>query len=77
MANTGNPPGWARVVEWLDTAGLDPVAEGFDQEDGWGTGTSSCGRCGVPALYPVGAMNDPLGRRPTDDWLAIISNRNG
>lgn len=29
-------PGRAQVVRWFDAEGLDVVAEGFDQEDGWG-----------------------------------------
>ena len=29
-------PGRDRVLAWLAAEGLDVVAEGFDQEDGWG-----------------------------------------
>ena len=29
-------PGRAQVLAWFDAEGLDVVAEGFDQEDGWG-----------------------------------------
>jgi hypothetical protein len=29
------------------------------------------------ALYPLGAMTAPLGRRPIDAWLATISKPNG
>lgn len=29
-------PGRDRVLHWLDAEGLDVVAEGYDQEDGWG-----------------------------------------
>lgn len=29
-------PGRERVMQWLDAEGLKLVAEGFDQEDGWG-----------------------------------------
>lgn len=29
-------PGRAQVLSWFDAEGLDVVAEGFDQEDGWG-----------------------------------------
>jgi hypothetical protein len=50
----------------------DLVARGKSPRDCGALSTASGDGCTV-----VGTMASHIGRRPEDDWLAIISNRNG